>query len=331
MFSSTTYTTLPTVVLAFLLSVVFALGLRAAAGEPVRVIFDTDMATDCDDVGAVAVLHALADLGEAKIVAMAVSSKEPYSAACLDAINTYYGRGDVPIGTPKGPAVGEKSKYTEAVAKAFPHDLASTADAPDAVEVYRKALAAEPDGSVTIVTVGFLTNLASLLESKPDEHSPLAGKELIAKKVKRWVCMGLTIPRGREWNIHRDTAASIKAIGDWPTPITFSGYEIGKDIMTAAGLRGVAEGNPIRLAYEKYNGLKDRESWDQTAVLFAVRGPGDLWDVHVGGSAEVLPDGSNRWRDSPDRGHAYLVKKKPPAEVAAAIESLMLRPPKHRP
>jgi hypothetical protein len=324
------HTMLPIVAVAVVLSIVFAPGQRAAAGEPVRVVFDTDMATDCDDVGAAAVLHALADLGEAKIVAMAVSSNEPYSAACLDAINTYYGRGDVPIGAVKGQAVEEKSKYTEAVAKAFPHDLASTADAPDAVEVYRKALAAEPDGSVVIVTVGFLTNLKNLLESEPDGYSPLDGKELIAKKVQRWVCMGLTIPQGREWNIHRDTAASIKAIGDWPTPITFSGFEIGKEIMTASGLRGAAKDSPIRLAYERYNGLANRESWDQTAVLFAVRGPGDLWDVHVGGSAEVLPDGSNRWRDAPDRGHAYLVKKKPPVEVAAAIESLMLRPPKHR-
>ena len=198
------------------------------------------------------------------------------------------------------------------MAKAFPHDLASTADAPDAVEVYRKALAAEPDGSVVIVTVGFLTNLKNLLESKPDGHSPLAGKDLIAKKVKRWVCMGLTIPQGREWNIHRDTPASIRAIGDWPTPITFSGYEIGKEIMTASGLRGVAEDNPIRLGYEKYNGLANRESWDQTAVLFAVRGPGDLWDVHVGGSAEVLPG-----RIEPVAGHARPGPCLPGEEEAA--------------
>ena len=309
---------------------IVSLTLAATASEPVRLIFDTDMAMDCDDVGTAAVLHALADNGEVEIVAMGVSSKDAYSAACLDAINTFYGRPDIAIGAVKGKAVEEKSKYTKAVADTFPHDLPSTADAPDAVEVYRKALAAQPDAGVVIVTVGYLTNMKNLLESKPDQHSSLPGTALVKKKVKHWVCMGLTIPKGREFNIFRDTSASIKAIGDWPTPITFSGWEIGKKIMTGARLRGVGKDNPIRLAYKKYTGLKDRSSWDQTAVLFAVRGPGDLWDVHTGGHPKVLSDGSNRWHDAPDRGHAYLVEKKPPAEVAAVIEALMLQPPKSR-
>lgn len=309
---------------------ILAVVAQYAAAEPVRVIFDTDMASDWDDVGAAAVLHALADNGEATIVAMGVSSKNAHAAACLDAINTYYGRGDIPIGALKGPGTGEKSRYTEAVAKAFPHDLASTAAAPDAVEVYRKALAAQPDGSVVFITVGYLTNARDLLQSKPDGYSPLSGADLVKKKVNRWVCMGLDIPKGREWNIHRDAPAAIAAVRDWPTPITFSGFEIGREIMTGGRLRDMPPGSPIWLVYEKCDGRKNHESWDQTAVLVAVRGPADLWDIHTGGNAEILADGSNQWRDAPDRGQAYLVKKKSPAEVAAVIEALMLQPPKHR-
>ena len=309
---------------------IFSFVLAASASEPVRVIFDTDMALDCDDVGAAAVLHALADAGEAEIVAMGVSSKDAYSAACLDAINTFHGRPDIPIGAVKGKAVEEKSKYTKAIADTFPHDLPSTADAPDVVEVYRKTLAAEPDAGVVIVTVGYLTNLKNLLESKPDRYSPLNGMDLVKKKVKRWVCMGLKIPKGREFNIFRDTSASIRAIADWPTPIVFSGWEIGKKVMTGAPLRDSHKGTPIRLAYKLYIKLKDRPSWDQTAVLFAVRGPGDLWDVHSGGRPEVLPDGSNRWHYGPDQGRAYLVEKKAPSEVAAVIEALMFQRPKSR-
>ena len=37
--------------------------------EPVSIIFDTDIAPDYDDVGALAMLHAFADKGEAKILA----------------------------------------------------------------------------------------------------------------------------------------------------------------------------------------------------------------------------------------------------------------------
>ena len=39
------------------------------AQKPVAIIFDTDIAPDYDDVGAMALLHAFADKGEAKILA----------------------------------------------------------------------------------------------------------------------------------------------------------------------------------------------------------------------------------------------------------------------
>lgn len=303
----------------------------AGAAELVRVILDTDIATDCDDVGAVAVLHALADSGEAEILAMAVSSKEPWAAACLDALNTFYGRGDIPIGAIKGPGVEEQSKYTEAVAKAFPHDLRSTADAPNALDVYRQTLTAQPDSSVVVITVGYLTNLKNLLESPPDEHSPLNGVELVRRKVKHWVCMGLHASGKPEYNITRDALSSVVVIRDWPTPITFSPFEIGETILTGRSLRDLPEGNPVRLAYDLFNGLTNRPSWDQTAVWFAVRGPDDFWDIQRVANVELFADGSSQWRDAPPRNIAYLVKKKPPSEVAAAIEALMRHRPKTSP
>src|SRR5207237_4193332 len=76
-------------------------GKAAAASEPVRVIFDTDIGPDVDDVGAAAILNALADNGEARILAMGACTSSEWGAPCLDAINTYYGRPDIPIGTIK--------------------------------------------------------------------------------------------------------------------------------------------------------------------------------------------------------------------------------------
>ena len=43
---------------------------RAAGPPPVKILFETDMANDCDDAGALAVLNALADRGEAEILAV---------------------------------------------------------------------------------------------------------------------------------------------------------------------------------------------------------------------------------------------------------------------
>jgi inosine-uridine nucleoside N-ribohydrolase len=303
----------------------------AADDEPVRLIFDTDLESDVDDAGTVALLHALADRGEVKLLAMGISARHPFSGPCLDAINTYYGRGDIPIGVIKGAAGGNKSKYAQRVAEEFPHDLKSSEDAHDVTELYRRLLAGQPDGSVVMVSVGFLTNMASLLQSQADEHSRLSGKQLVRRKVKVWVCMGGAFPKGREWNVFRDAKASRQAIDGWPTRIVFSGFEIGKRVLTGARLAKLPKRHPVRRSYELYNGLKNRESWDQTAALYAIRGVrGELdgfWGLSERGSMRVLEDGSNDWQTQTDRNHVYLIEKLPPAKVAAAIEDLMLHVP----
>ena len=65
---------------------------------PVSVIYETDFTFDVDDVGALAVLHALADNGEAEILAVSYNEVQSRAADAIDAINTWYGRGDIPIG-----------------------------------------------------------------------------------------------------------------------------------------------------------------------------------------------------------------------------------------
>jgi len=304
---------------------------HASDPQPVRLIFDTDMMGDVDDVGTAAVLHALADQGEVKILAMGVCVKNPWSPLCLDALNTYFRRPDIPLGVVKGPAHDRASKYAQGIAEEFPHALKSAEDAPDAALVYRQVLAGQPDASVVMVSVGQLTNFRNLLKTGPDDHSNLGGTELVKRKVRVWVCMGGKIPEGREANLINDGPAAAYAIEHWPTPIVFSGWEIGQEIMTGAGLRKAPEGTPVRQAYELYNGLNDRQSWDQTAVLYAVRsldgGLADYWDVVTEGYLHVNNDGSNAWRTTPDKDHTYLVRKMDPKKIAAVIEELMLQQP----
>ena len=301
---------------------------RGPEPVPVPIIFDTDIMGDVDDVGAVAVLHALANRGEAKILAMGVCVKNAWCPLCLDALNTYFKRRDIPLGVVKGPAHTRASKYAQGIAQEFPHALKSAEDAPDAALVYRQVLATQPDRSVAMVSVGQLTNFRNLLKTVPDRHSNLGGVELVKRKVRVWVCMGGRFPEGREANLINDGPAAAYAIAHWPTPIIFSGWEIGNEIMTGAGLSKAPQGTPVRRGYELYNALNNRQSWDQTAVLYAVRGLdgglADYWDVESNGYLHVNEDGSNAWRKSPDKEHAYLVKKMPPEKIAAVIEELML-------
>lgn len=245
---------------------------HASDPHPVPLTFDTDMMGDVDDVGTAAVLHALADQGKVQILAMGVCVKNPWSPLCLDALNTYFRRPDIPLGVVKGPAHNRPSRYAQQIAEEFPHALEAADDAPDAAILYRQVLSEQPDRSVVMVSVGQLTNFRNLLKTGPDDHSNLGGTELVKRKVRVWVCMGGKFPEGREANLINDGPAAAYAVEHWPTPIVFSGWEIGNEIMTGARLRESPESTPVRRAYELYNGLKNRQSWDQTAVLYAVRG-----------------------------------------------------------
>ncbi len=298
---------------------------------PVAIIFDTDCGPDYDDVGALAVLHALTDRGESQILGIVSSNLHPLVVPTVDVINTYFGRPNLPIGAPKTKGVNLDAwqHWPDSLVAKYPHDAKTTAQAPDAVALYRKILAAQADTSVTIVTVGFLTNLRNLLESKADANSQLDGKELVRRKVKQWVCMGGKFPAGKEFNIEKDAASSKIAIDNWPTPVLFSGFEIGEKVKTGLRLIKVgAKDSPVRHAFainipmakEDKNG---RMSWDQTAVLVAVRGAAPYYDLQKG-KFITKADGSNGWQDDPNGMHTRLVQKIPPDSVAYQIETLMM-------
>lgn len=306
-----------------------------AAAAPVPILFDTDMDTDCDDAGALAMLHVLADRGEATILATVVSSRFRWSVPCVAAINRYYGRPDLPIGAPKseGADTGRRgSRYARQISEAFPTKFKDNDDAPAATEVYRRIMAGQPDGSVVIVTVGYLTNLRDLLATQPDRWSSLNGPDLIRRKVKQWVCMGGRYPRhldpGVFGNFKPDPAAAETAVRDWPGPIMFTG--LGDDIHTGVRLRTTATNNPARRAYELYlGGHPTRPSWDPIAVLYAVRSGAEFWEVRTSGHNHLFANGTNEWRDGPATNHRLLLLQPGMNDrVRDAMEDLMAQPPK---
>jgi inosine-uridine nucleoside N-ribohydrolase len=304
---------------------------KGAVDPAVCLIFDTDIMGDVDDVGAVAVLHALANRGEAEILAMGVCAKHPFSPLCLDALNHYFRRPSVPIGVNKGEGYLRESKYAEAIATGWQRRLSSAGQAPEAAALYRRVLAAQPDASVVMVSVGQLSNLAALLETGPDETSALDGEQLVRSKVRAWVCMGGRFPEGVESNIRNHATAARQALARWPGRIIFSGWELGVEVLTGGRLRELPESSPVRRAYELYNGIQPHKSWDQTAVLYAVRyldkphlGP---WKLGAAGVCEVDEKGGNTWRAAADGPHHYLLPREPPAEAARMIEDLMMEQP----
>ncbi|MEM1136612.1 MAG: nucleoside hydrolase [Bacteroidota bacterium] len=307
------------------------------AGTPkkVKIIFDTDMGPDYDDVGAIAVLHALADKGECEILATLSSNRYNYSAATIEAFNTYFNKPEIPIGLPvdKGPQMIYRNNWNDSIVTKYLHNKTDLTY-PSAVEVYRKVLAAQPDKSVTIVTVGFFTNLAELLQSQPDEYSNLVGRELIKTKVKELVSMAGKFPEGYEFNVEKDSTAAHYAINNWPTPVLFSGFEIGFSILTGNKVAQTADAtNPVAWAYrynlETYgkNPAKNRQSWDQTAVLCAVRNPEQYFYILGPGKLNVEESGYNAWDAETDADHYFLVHKYPYGQIANLLDELMMHTP----
>ena len=315
---------------------VMLFGSFAEKQQPVSIIFDTDIAPDYDDVGAMALLHAFADKGEAKILATISCNTFETTAPTISVLNTYFNRPEIPIGITKGifPNKDCSQQWAQAINAKYPHQIKHNNEAEDAVKLYRRILAAQPDKSVTIVTVGFFTNLANLLNSKADEYSSLNGKELIEKKVKQLVSMAARIgddgKTGYEFNVQVDAVASQKVFAEWSTPWIMSGFEIGEKIHTGIQLinNESIQNSPVKDAFKialtKDNNTIGRNSWDETAVLVAIRGI-EPWFGSRKLNFKVEADGKNVL--IPGDKITYLTFKQTPEEIGKVIEDLMMHEP----
>ncbi|HUR39452.1 MAG TPA: nucleoside hydrolase [Planctomycetota bacterium] len=288
---------------------------QAAGSPPVAILFDSDMNSDCDDVAALAVLHRLADLGEARILGTAASSTNEDSALCIAAINAWYGRPELPVGVPKGPGTSRASKYAAAIARRYPHSLRTAADAPEAARLYRDLLLKEPDRSVVLVTVGYLTNVAALLKL-PD------GPDVVRRKVRLWACMGGNFvgspPKDDlklgNVNFTMEKAGALEAIRNWPAPLVFVGREVcsvPSGLKIGARFRELPEDHPVRVGYALYfDGVpKDRHVADPATVLYAVRGLGERWTLQDRGHMDLHADMTFEWRMDGDANQGYLLKR----------------------
>jgi inosine-uridine nucleoside N-ribohydrolase len=330
---------------AFLIAALLGLLADPSRAERVKVFFDTDMETDCDDAAALAVLHALADDGECEILATVVSVRDWASAATVAAINGYYGRLSLPLGMVKGDGVLEKSKFAGGIAEEFPTRVKSAADVPDATFVYRDVLEKQPDHSVTIVTVGYLTNLKNLLQLPADGTHP-SGLDLVRAKVKTWVCMGGNFvgdpPRDDlrlgNVNFQRDTASAHYVVHHWPAPVVFVGREIGSvpsGLEIGDRLVETPPQNPVRAVYSHYFGgtVKKRHVADPTTVLYAVRGLRDYWDIQTKGWMDLHEDMTFDWKTDCEARQAYLLKKEiggAPNDrmIESVLETLLVQSPR---
>lgn len=194
--------------------------------------------------------------------------------------------------------------------------------------VYRGILASV-NTSTTFIAIGPLGNLATLLQSAPDDISPLSGSELVSRSVSLLVIMGGAYPQGVEWNLEQDPSAAATVAEYWPTPIVWSGYEVGATIFTGSVLTNAPEDDPVRVAYDLYVGDgNSRPSWDLTAAYYALWPQDYLFQLSAEGVNTInQTDGSNVFTSVEGGGQWYLIKNASDDAIADTLNDLIVTAP----
>ena len=133
-------------------------------------------------------------------------------------------------------------------------------------------------------------------------------------------------PGYREYNIVTDLPAARKLATEWPTPIVWSGFEIGlampfpgSSIETDYRWAGH---HPVVEAYRRYQRMPyDRPTWDLTSVLEAVRPGRGYFAFSPPGQVLVEADGATRFEQAARGRHRFLVADR--VQAARAVEAFV--------
>jgi inosine-uridine nucleoside N-ribohydrolase len=226
-------------------------------------------------------------------------------------------------------------EYNKDLALRFPNDLKDAVKIPNATSLYRQLLSNAEDKSITILTVGPLTNIYHLMRSEGDSVSSLTGRELINKKVKRLITAGGRLPEGSSYNFWMAPDKAEFVINQWPVEYWFIPNQLGDSVLTGTELiEKTPVENPVRMAYSLYRAAHPdrvfRPSWDQMGVLIAARGKSGLFKVHTSGGVTAAAH-KIKWKPAPDKNHVWYQNDSSPEERRNVIEPLMIQPPKKRP
>jgi hypothetical protein len=312
---------------------------------PVQIIFDTDIGNDVDDVLALSLLHALETRGQCHLLAVTVTKPDELACPFVDAINHFYGRPEVAIGFTRSGLKNDTSKFLlladikDSGTSRYPHRLKRSSDAPAATALLRKTLSRQPDGSVVLVQVGYFSNLAALLDTPPDSFSSLDGTALVLQKVRFLSVMAGAFQaigdnkHYLEYNVTQDLPAARKLADKWPTPIVWSGFEIGIAVpypaVSIAQDFAYVPHHPAAEAYRLYNPPPhERPTWDLTSALYAVLADRGYFGLSQQGRVTVESDGFTHFTPEPNGRDRYLtLDEAQKARVREALVQLASQPP----
>lgn len=315
---------------------------QALPTPPIRLIVETDMGNDIDDALAFDLIYKSMDCGRIELLAVGNHKLSPTATDYIDILNTWYGYPSTPLAASSAPIRNDHAPdYTIPVCRMRTADGSPAfarskrpARIEEPVALYRRILASQPDSSVTVLSLGFATELARLLESSADTLSPLSGRELVARKVKLLSIMAGSYgdKQRAEYNVVNDIPAMRKLFEEWDTPIVQNPFELGKRIVYPGSAIETRFGwttlHPVVEGYRHYHPMPyDRPTWDLLSVVYLLHP--DRFTVSEPGRITVDSLGFTRFAPDPAGRHVWLTATD---EQAEALRDYLIettaRPPK---
>ena len=263
-------------------------GPQEYTGVPL-IIYDTDIGSSTDDLFALEMLYRYEDEGRCRLLGVMVDREGEGNAAFADVMNTYFGHADTPIGLVRD-GIKEPKVWIDYAHVAdtkdgegqpmFNRSTSDYSSLPDGWQLYRCLLATQPDHSVSIVSVGFVTCLAQLLASEADKYSSLTGVELVRRKVKCIYLQGGVFGEAVEpdFNFAQGITFAKTFFQNWPQEVdmVFSPMEAGQDVEYTPEqvVADVAwtDAHPIKQVYMQCDCNTGQRMWDVMPVIQAVEG-----------------------------------------------------------
>ena len=278
---------------------------KSYIGKPL-VILDTDIGSSTDDLFALEMLHYYEQNGVCRLLGVIVDREGVDNAACVDVMNNYFGDGSTPIALVckgiEGPKVWidyhTMPYYTQPNNEPmFRRSISDYTTLLDGWQLYRKLLAEQPDGSVSICSIGFLTSLAQLLASEADKYSPLTGVELVRKKVKCIYLQGGVFGDAEEsdFNFAQGIQFALDFFRLWPQEVdmVFSPMEVGQAIeyKPEQVISDISwtDYHPIKQVYMTCDCNTGQRMWDLMPIINAVEGE-TLFTFSKRGTVSLTPD-----------------------------------------
>lgn len=309
--------------------------------KKIKVLLDTDLGGDCDDAGAIALLHVFEKQNKVEILGMTHTTSAKWGPAAIDIINKYYDNDKVEIGaTTRDNFLNgdEYNTFLEKMYDNFESDYRNRDLVEDAVVLLRRKIS-EASDKVTIACIGQLNNLAELLKSGPCKYSQLTGIELVKEKVDTVFLMAGLFEKeveyhgslyDTEYNVVTDIDSAKFAIENTPVKMVFIDFIAGYRIKTFGPLLEEKDmDNPVTFAYYHFSNLA-RESWDPLTIYFMVFGESEDLKLSEYGTVSVGLEGKTSFKQSDDGLHRYVILNVKPEEIRDKIDQLIMDDLKER-